>query len=176
MHSSGAALRRKCCKKLWQRLPTTRRWLAERVRLLGATRLALRAALTGVISASLPSRSADQARTELISLVAERVRLTRAILALALRARCARPKSLPAIWSNSGEFVHAPCSAQSKKDSRTGPILIVQMAERVRFELTSPVKGLRFSRPVHSTALPPLRRVAARFYPTKYGCARPLSH
>ena len=29
-------------------------------------------------------------------------------------------------------------------------------AERVRFELTSPVKGLRFSRPVHSTALPPL--------------------
>src|SRR5665213_1758918 len=31
------------------------------------------------------------------------------------------------------------------------------MAERVRFELTSPVKGLRFSRPVHSTTLPPLR-------------------
>jgi hypothetical protein len=27
----------------------------------------------------------------------------------------------------------------------------------VRFELTSPVKGLRFSRPVQSTALPPLR-------------------
>jgi hypothetical protein len=33
----------------------------------------------------------------------------------------------------------------------------LKMAERVRFELTSPVKGLRFSRPVHSTALPPLR-------------------
>ena len=31
------------------------------------------------------------------------------------------------------------------------------LAERVRFELTSPVKGCRFSRPVHSTALPPLR-------------------
>jgi hypothetical protein len=31
------------------------------------------------------------------------------------------------------------------------------LAERVRFELTSPVKDLRFSRPVHSTALPPLR-------------------
>ncbi len=33
------------------------------------------------------------------------------------------------------------------------------LAERVRFELTSPVKGCRFSRPVHSTALPPLRRL-----------------
>ncbi len=33
--------------------------------------------------------------------LAERVRLTRAILALALRARYARPKSLPAILSNS---------------------------------------------------------------------------
>src|ERR1017187_3733166 len=32
------------------------------------------------------------------------------------------------------------------------------LAERVRFELTSPVKGLRFSRPVQSTALPPLLR------------------
>lgn len=31
------------------------------------------------------------------------------------------------------------------------------MAERVRFELTSPVRSLRFSRPVQSTALPPLR-------------------
>jgi hypothetical protein len=31
------------------------------------------------------------------------------------------------------------------------------VAERVRFELTSPVKGLRFSRPVHSTTLPPLQ-------------------
>jgi hypothetical protein len=30
------------------------------------------------------------------------------------------------------------------------------LAERVRFELTSPVRSLRFSRPVQSTALPPL--------------------
>ena len=30
------------------------------------------------------------------------------------------------------------------------------VAERVRFELTKPVKVLRFSRPVQSTALPPL--------------------
>src|ERR1700690_1119236 len=94
MHSSGAALRRKCCKKLWQRLPTIRRGLgspgivlviganctgaevAERGRLLGHPPLALRAARTGVISASLLWRSADPDRTE----------LTRAILALALRA------------------------------------------------------------------------------------------
>ena len=46
--------------------------------------------------------------------------------------------------------------------------LVGAMAERVRFELTSPVKGLRFSRPVQSTALPPLqfllhRRVARHF-------------
>jgi hypothetical protein len=33
---------------------------------------------------------------------------TRAVLALALWARCARPKSLPAILSSSSEFVHAP--------------------------------------------------------------------
>ena len=32
------------------------------------------------------------------------------------------------------------------------------LAERVRFELTSPVKGLRFSRPVRSTTPPPLLR------------------
>ena len=31
------------------------------------------------------------------------------------------------------------------------------LAERVRFELTRPVRVRRFSRPVHSTALPPLR-------------------
>jgi hypothetical protein len=37
------------------------------------------------------------------------------------------------------------------------PVFRAYVAERVRFELTSPVKGLRFSRPVHSTALPPLR-------------------
>jgi hypothetical protein len=33
----------------------------------------------------------------------------------------------------------------------------IHLAERVRFELTNPVRGLRFSRPVQSTALPPLR-------------------
>lgn len=32
------------------------------------------------------------------------------------------------------------------------------VAERVRFELTDPVKGLRFSRPVQSATLPPLRK------------------
>src|SRR6266404_6531610 len=32
------------------------------------------------------------------------------------------------------------------------------LAERVRFELTRPVRVRRFSRPVHSTALPPLPR------------------
>lgn len=31
------------------------------------------------------------------------------------------------------------------------------MAEEVRFELTEPVKVQRFSRPPHSTTLPPLR-------------------
>ena len=36
-----------------------------------------------------------------------------AILAIALRADATRrPKSLPAILSNSGEFVHAPCPAR----------------------------------------------------------------
>src|SRR5262245_4922219 len=40
------------------------------------------------------------------------------------------------------------------------PCFIV--AERVGFEPTSPVKGLRFSRPVHSTALPPLRRAHSK--------------
>jgi hypothetical protein len=113
-------------------------------------------------------------------ILAERVRLFAAaprILRFALdrRLRVVQPGEAAGL-SNSGEFVHAPCSAQSKADPRTGPLLIVQMAERVRFELTSPVKGLRFSRPVHSTALPPLRRVAARFYPTKYACVRSLSH
>jgi hypothetical protein len=33
----------------------------------------------------------------------------------------------------------------------------VAMAEEVRFELTEPVKVQRFSRPPHSTTLPPLR-------------------
>ena len=34
----------------------------------------------------------------------------------------------------------------------------LELAERVGFEPTSPVRGCRFSRPVHSTALPPLPR------------------
>jgi hypothetical protein len=33
------------------------------------------------------------------------------------------------------------------------------LAERVRFELTEPVKVQRFSRPPHSTTLPPLRNL-----------------
>jgi hypothetical protein len=40
-------------------------------------------------------------------------------------------------------------------DLREFPYIL--LAERVRFELTSPLRGCRFSRPVHSTALPPLR-------------------
>ena len=43
----------------------------------------------------------------------------------------------------------AKCHALSKQSDI--------LAERVRFELTSPLRGCRFSRPVHSTALPPLR-------------------
>src|SRR5450755_619863 len=38
----------------------------------------------------------------------------------------------------------------------------LRLAERVRFELTRPVRVCRFSRPVHSTALPPLHRLANR--------------
>ena len=55
--------------------------------------------------------------------------------------------------------------------------LIFLVAERVRFELTRAVRPCRFSRPVHSTALPPLRRVAARFYPKIWVCpaAKPLN-
>jgi hypothetical protein len=33
----------------------------------------------------------------------------------------------------------------------------LSLAERARFELAEPVKALRFSRPVHSTALSPLQ-------------------
>jgi hypothetical protein len=54
---------------------------------------------TGALRAS---KIAPRDFVELTSFdLAERVRLTRAILALALRARYARPKSLPAILSNS---------------------------------------------------------------------------
>lgn len=41
-----------------------------------------------------------------------------------------------------------------QKDLNVG--LYGYLAERARFELAGPVKVLRFSRPVHSTALPPL--------------------
>jgi hypothetical protein len=58
-----------------------------------------------------------------------------------LRARCARPKSLPRF-----------CRTHSN------------LAERARFELAVPVRGRRFSRPVHSTALPPLRSLKSISY------------
>src|SRR5712675_2253376 len=51
----------------------------------------------------------------------------------------------------------APAGVQNR--SRDFVELKLRLAERVRFELTSPVRGCRFSRPVHSTALPPLRSV-----------------
>jgi len=49
----------------------------------------------------------------------DRVGLTRAVLALALRARCARPKSLPAIWSNPRRATN-PCWF-SRPVHRLGP-------------------------------------------------------
>src|SRR5882762_3054190 len=49
----------------------------------------------------------------------------------------------------------APAGVQNR--SRDFVELKLRLAERVRFELTSPVRGCRFSRPVHSTALPPLQ-------------------
>ena len=42
---------------------------------------------------------------------------------------------------------------------RTGRVIL---AERVGFEPTIPLRGRRFSRPVHSTALPPLRGTNCR--------------
>src|SRR5258707_8708133 len=84
--------------------------------------------------AGVQNRSRDF--VELKLRLAERVRLTRAVLALALRAPLRASKIAPAILSNP-----------------------LRLAERVRFELTSPVRGCPFSRPVHSTALPPLRSV-----------------
>lgn len=45
----------------------------------------------------------------------------------------------------------------NKKNSLKGVFLF--MADGVRFELTNSVKSRRFSRPVHSTALPPIRNV-----------------
>jgi hypothetical protein len=43
-----------------------------------------------------------------------------------------------------GEMDSGP-APRNQNGPENGPILIAQMAERVRFELTSPVKGLRFS-------------------------------
>ena len=44
-----------------------------------------------------------------------------------------------------------------------------KLEERARFELARPVKALRFSRPLHSTALPPLQgATAAIFYPSRH--------
>ena len=45
------------------------------------------------------------------------------------------------------------------------------MAERVRFELTNPAKGLQFSRLVYSTALPSLR---GQFYWKPNGRSTPF--
>jgi len=58
--------------------------------------------------------------------MAERVRLLRPILAAALRADAARrPKSLQAILSNSGKFVHAPCSFKNEKGTqKSSPLFI----------------------------------------------------
>jgi hypothetical protein len=46
------------------------------------------------------------------------------------------------------------------------------LAERGRFELPSPVKGCRFSRPVQSTALPPLRTGPAMLPDSRGGSPR----
>src|SRR5579863_3981761 len=49
-------------------------------------------------------------------------------------------------------------SPRCLREVESAPIrFFLAVAERVRFELTNPVRGLRFSRPVQSTALPPLR-------------------
>jgi hypothetical protein len=44
------------------------------------------------------------------------------------------------------------------------------MAEEVRFELTEPVKVQRFSRPPHSTTLPPLRDKSSLALATVRSC------
>ena len=56
-----------------------------------------------------------------------------------------------------GEAAEAGLTAFIETLTRKGEF---DLAERVRFELTSPVRDRRFSRPVHSTALPPLQRPA----------------
>jgi hypothetical protein len=63
---------------------------------------------------------------------------------------------------------------RSRRFCRSRPPKITQrLAERVRFELTKVVKPCRFSRPVHSTALPPLRYLQNQL--VALGCARLLS-
>ena len=58
-------------------------------------------------------------------------------------------------WSN--PVVSSTHRALSKiKNPLAGAIFI--LAERVGFEPTVPLRVLRFSRPVHSTTLPPLRK------------------
>src|SRR5882762_4937068 len=58
----------------------------------------------------------------------------------------------------------APTGVQNRSRDFVEPKL--RLAERVRFELTSPVRGCRFSRPVHSTALPPLHLEKSISYST----------
>ena len=85
-----------------------------------------------------------------------------AFLAIALRADAdASAKIAPGDFVELGVFVHAPRTPKNIKGPEDRPFYI--LAERVRFELTGPVRGRRFSRPVHSTALPPLR--VASYYP-----------
>ena len=71
-----------------------------------------------------------------------------------------RVRCLCCLWRtlwNSGQ-----CKECDENDGRGLASTNGRMAERVGFEPTVPVRGRRFSRPVHSTALPPLRRIRAR--------------
>ena len=56
------------------------------------------------------------------------------------------PTLLRKVVEPTGEFESRPRRRQN-----------LELAEGARFELASPARGCRFSRPVHSTALPPLR-------------------
>ncbi len=64
-----------------------------------------------------------------------------------------RPRRSSQSSSKRGKKAHSRSSTQQSASSCE--------AERARFELAVPVRALRFSRPVHSAALPPLRRVAS---------------
>jgi hypothetical protein len=76
--------------------------------------------------------------------------------ALALRAHYVRLNSLPRICRPRTPH------PQNKKGPADRPFFI--LAERVGFEPTVPVRGRRFSRPVHSTALPPLLLLQSTSY------------